>query len=202
MVGVYFRVIGRCRRSTTTCTPRSSRRTRTPDAPTYTAEVRLVVRRSRCRPRLRQYIDSTFYDFYRTEVFSTGPAWAPRRPPWMPEAGLATTTGPSVVDLKAGREVHRRPAERAEQAPRAGDLRGRTGRVRPTEVRTTPMINATAVTMNDALGGRSTHVAAGRCGRMRRRPSGLGRVDRPLGVLPGLGFELLRPLWWPRSWWC
>lgn len=91
-------------------------------------------------------IDSFLYDFYRTEVFLYGPVGATTAAVEVPEPGLETVTGPSVTDLG-------RPAEKF-----TVDLRnGQTATVRatfqgapggPTEVRTTPMINTTAVTVN------------------------------------------------------
>ena len=68
----------------------------------------------------------------------------------VPEPGLETTTGPSVTDLN-------RPAEKFTVDMRDGQtalvratFAGAPGDYGPTEVRTTPMINSTAVTMNEA----------------------------------------------------
>ncbi|MDQ0574552.1 DUF4012 domain-containing protein [Agromyces albus] len=120
----------------------------TPDAPSYTVETRLWFD----IPgdiELPPYVDSGLYDFYRTEVFLYGPAGGTTIAVEVPESGLQTVTGPSVVDLG-------RPAEKF-----TVDLvNGQTAVVRatfagtpgpgPTEVRATPMINPTTVTMAEA----------------------------------------------------
>ena len=121
----------------------------TPDAPTYTVEVRLRFDIP-ADLELPQYIDSTFYDFYRTEVFLYGPVGAATTAVEVPEAGLATTTGPSVVDLGRPAEKFTVDLQNGQTALVRATFAGAPGEYGPTEVRTTPMINATAVTMNDA----------------------------------------------------
>lgn len=117
----------------------------TADAASYTVEVHLRFDIPEDL-ELPPSIDSFLYDFYRTEVFLYGPVGAATTAVEVPEPGLDTVTGPSVTDLG-------RPAEKF-----TVDLRnGQTATVRatfqgtpggPTEVRTTPMINTTAVTVN------------------------------------------------------
>ena len=121
----------------------------TPDTPTYTVEVRLRFDIP-SDLELPQYIDSTFYDFYRTEVFLYGPVGAATTAVEVPEAGLATTTGPSVVDLGRPAEKFTVDLQNGQTALVRATFAGAPGEYGPTEVRTTPMINATTVTMNDA----------------------------------------------------
>jgi Protein of unknown function (DUF4012) len=120
----------------------------TPDAPTYTIEVRLRFDIP-ADLELPQYVDSTFYDFYRTEVFLYGPIGAATTAVEVPEAGLATTTGPSVVDLGRPAEKFTVDLENGQSAVVRATFTGAPGEYGPTEVRTTPMINATAVTLAD-----------------------------------------------------
>ncbi|MFD4422556.1 DUF4012 domain-containing protein [Agromyces sp. NPDC058484] len=124
----------------------------TPDAPSYTVEVRLRFDIPD-DVELPGYVDSNLYDFYRTEVFLYGPVGGTTTAVEVPEAGLETVTGPSVVDLG-------RPAEKftvdlvngqsaVVRATFAG-APGTAGEYGPTDVRRTPMINATAVRMAEA----------------------------------------------------
>ena len=121
----------------------------TPDAPTYTVEVRLAFDIPN-DIELPAYVDSSLYDFYRTEVFLYGPVGAATTAIDVPEGGLATTTGPSVTDLA-------RPAEKftvdlgdGQTALVRATFTGAPGTYGPTEVRTTPMIHPTEVTLADA----------------------------------------------------
>jgi hypothetical protein len=68
----------------------------------------------------------------------------------VPEPGLATTTGPSVVDLGRPAEKFTVDLQNGQTALVRATFAGAPGEYGPTEVRTTPMINATAVTLNDA----------------------------------------------------
>lgn len=153
VVGVYFRdrssskidyyLHSEAVVTTNTCTP---------DAPTYTVEVRLRFDIPD-EDELPEYVDSGIYDFYRTELFLYGPVGATTSSVEVPEPGLQTTTGPSVVDLG-------RPAEKVtvdlrndQSAMVRATFQGAPGEYGPTEVRTTPMIKPTAVTMSDATCG-------------------------------------------------
>ncbi|MBM7504003.1 DUF4012 domain-containing protein [Agromyces aurantiacus] len=121
----------------------------TPDAPTYTVEARLRFDIPEGL-ELPEYIESRFTPgTYRTEVFLYGPVGGTTTAVEVPEPGLGTTTGPSVVDLN-------RPAEKF-----TVDLQnGGTALVRatfagtpddgPVAVRTTPMINPTGVKVVEA----------------------------------------------------
>ncbi|KRE25921.1 DUF4012 domain-containing protein [Agromyces sp. Soil535] len=121
----------------------------TPSAPTYTVEVRLDLD---IPPDLKlpAYIVSSEYDFYRTEVFLYGPAGASLTSAEVPEAGLQTVPGASVVDLS-------RPAQKfvvdlvnGQSAVVRATFTGAPGTAGPTEVRTTPMIRSTEVTVSEA----------------------------------------------------
>ena len=122
-----------------------------PDAPTYTVETRIWFD---FPPgiELPEFVEGELYDFYRTEVFAYGPVGGTLTESAVPEAGTATATGPIVDDL--GRPVVKFTVDL---------VRGQTGVVRaafagvpgegdygPTLVRSTPMINPNAVTMQDA----------------------------------------------------
>ena len=76
----------------------------TPDAPTYTVEVRLRFDIPGDL-ELPQYIDSSLYDFYRTEVFLYGPVGATTIVGGGARGRARDDAGPSVVDLG-------RPAEK------------------------------------------------------------------------------------------
>ena len=121
----------------------------TPDAPTYTVEVRLAFA---IPPDLElpAYISSEKLGFYRTQVFLYGPVGASTASVEVPEPGLATTTGPSVVDLGRPAEKFTVDLENDQSAVVRATFAGAPGDYGPTEVRTTPMINATAVTLNEA----------------------------------------------------
>jgi hypothetical protein len=124
----------------------------TPDAPTFTVEVRLAFDIPD-DVRLPEFVDSNLYDFYRTEVFIYGPVGAVTTSVDVPEPALAATTGPSVTDLA-------RPAEKftvdmvdGQTAVVRATFTGAPGTYGPTEVRTTPMINPTTVALTDATCG-------------------------------------------------
>lgn len=150
VVGVYFRdrsvskidyyLHTQATVTTDACAPR---------APSYTVEVRLTFDIPD-DVRLPDYVDSSLYDFYRTEVFLYGPVGAATTAMEVPEAGLAARTGPSVTDLA-------RPAEKVtidmvdgQSALVRATFAGAPGTYGDTEVRTTPMINPTAVTLREA----------------------------------------------------
>ena len=88
---------------------------------------------------------ASLYDFYRTEVFLYGPVGAATTAVEVPEPGLETTTGPSVADLGRPAEKFTVDLERDQTALVRATFTGIPGEYGPTEVRTTPMINATAV---------------------------------------------------------
>ncbi|WP_448809195.1 DUF4012 domain-containing protein [Agromyces bauzanensis] len=124
----------------------------TPDAPTYTVEVRLRFD----IPddiELPDYVDSGLYDFYRTEVFLYGPVGGATAAVEVPEAGLETVTGPSVVDLGRPAEKFTVDLRNGQTALVRATFAGTPGDYGDTEVRTTPMINATKVTLADATCG-------------------------------------------------
>lgn len=123
-----------------------------PDAPTYTVEVRLTFDIPRGLD-LPAYIDSTRFDFYRTEVFLYGPVGATTISADAPEPGLATTTGPSVVDLGRPAQKFVVDLDRNQTALVRATFQGTPDDHGPTELRTTPMINPTKVTKNDATCG-------------------------------------------------
>ena len=124
----------------------------TPDAPSYTVEMRLRFDIP-AKLELPRYVDSEIYDFYRTEVFLYGPVGAATTAVEVPEPGLETTTGPSVVDLGRPAEKFTVDLENGQSAVVRATFAGAPGQYGPTEVRTTPMINATAVTMAEATCG-------------------------------------------------
>jgi len=153
VVGVYFRdrsasKIDYYLHSEATVTTNAC----TPDAPTYTIEVRLRFDIPDDL-ELPRYVDSEIYDFYRTEVFLYGPVGAATTSVEVPEPGLATTTGPSVVDLARPAEKFTVDLERGQSALVRATFTGVPGEYGPTEVRTTPMIKPTAVTVNEATCG-------------------------------------------------
>ena len=121
----------------------------TPDAPTYTVEVRLRFDIPNSID-LPDYVDSNLYDFYRTEVFLYGPVGATTTAVEVPEPGLETTTGPSVTDLGRPAEKFTVDMQDGQTALVRATFAGAPGKYGPTEVRTTPMINSTAVKMADA----------------------------------------------------
>lgn len=153
VVGVYFRdrsaskidyyLSTEATVTTNTCTP---------DAPSYTVEVRLRFDIP-AKLELPRYVDSEIYDFYRTEVFLYGPVGAATTAVEVPEPGLETTTGPSVVDLGRPAEKFTVDLENGQSAVVRATFAGSPGQYGPTEVRTTPMIKATAVTMAEATCG-------------------------------------------------
>jgi len=124
----------------------------TPDAPTYTVEVRLRFDIP-SKIELPDYVDSGLYNFYRTEVFLYGPVGAATTAVEVPEPGLATTTGPSVTDLGRPAEKFTTDLRNGQTALVRATFTGTPGEYGPTEVRTTPMINTTKVTMNEATCG-------------------------------------------------
>jgi hypothetical protein len=153
VVGVYFRdrsssKIDYYLRTETVVTTNSC----TPDAPTYTVETRLSFDIPG-KIELPDYIDSGLYDFYRTEVFLYGPVGAATTAVEVPEPGLATTTGPSVTDLGRPAEKFTTDLRDGQTALVRATFTGVPGEYGPTEVRTTPMINTTKVTMNEAACG-------------------------------------------------
>lgn len=149
VVGVYFRdrsvsKIDYYLHTETTVTTNAC----TPDAPTYTVETRL--RFDIPDIDLPAYIDSTFYDFYRTEVYLYGPVGATTTAIEVPEPGLETVTGPSVTDLNRPAEKFTIDLDNQQTAVVRATFAGAPGVFGPTEVRVTPMINPTAVTLADA----------------------------------------------------
>lgn len=121
----------------------------TPDAPTYTVEVRLRFDIPD-DVELPDYIDSNLYDFYRTEVFLYGPVGATASAVEAPEPGLETVTGPSVTDLGRPAEKFTIDLRDGQTALVRATFAGAPGDYGPTEVRVTPMINATTVNLADA----------------------------------------------------
>ena len=124
----------------------------TPDAPTYTVETKLWFDIPGDL-ELPDYVDSGIYDFYRTEVFLYGPVGATTTAVEVPEPGLETTTGPSVTDLGRPAEKFTVDLRNGMSAVVRATFAGTPGQYGPTEVRATPMINATAVTLNEATCG-------------------------------------------------
>ena len=150
VVGVYFRdrsssKIDYYLRTETTVTTNAC----TPDAPTYTVETRLRFDIP-ADVELPAYVDSGLYDFYRTEVFLYGPAGATTTAIEVPEPGLETVMGPSVTDLGRPAEKFTIDLENQQTAVVRATFAGAPGVYGPTEVRVTPMINPTAVTLADA----------------------------------------------------
>ena len=150
VVGVYFRdrsssKIDYYLRTEATVTTNTCN----PDAPTWTVETRLRFDIP-ADLDLPPYVDSSFYDHYITEVFLYGPAGATTASIEVPEAGLETTTGPSVVDLGRPAEKFTVRLENGQTALVRATFQGAPGEYGPTEVRVTPMINATPVTSVDA----------------------------------------------------
>jgi hypothetical protein len=153
VVGVYFRdrsssKIDYYLHSEATVTTNAC----TPDAPTYTVEVHLRFDIPDV-DELPDYVDSGLYDFYRTEVFLYGPFGASTAAVEVPVPGLATTTGPSVVDLGRPAQKFTVDLRNEQDAVVRATFQGVPGDYGPTEVRTTPMINATKVTKTDATCG-------------------------------------------------
>ena len=149
-VGVYFRdrsssKIDYYLRTEATVTTNAC----TPDAPTYTVETRLRFDIP-ADVELPAYVDSGLYDFYRTEVFLYGPAGATTTAIEVPEPGLETTTGPSVTDLNRPAEKFTIDLDNQQTAVVRATFAGAPGVFGPTELRVTPMINPTAVTLADA----------------------------------------------------
>ncbi len=124
----------------------------TPDAPTYTVEVRLRLDVPR-DIELPEYVTSQIYDFFRTEVFIYGPVGATTTGVEVLETALSTTAGPSVVDLGRPAEKFTIDHENQQVAVVRATFAGAPGEYGPTEVRTTPMVNATKVTSTDASCG-------------------------------------------------
>ena len=105
----------------------------TPDAPTYTVEVRLRFDIPN-NVELPDYVDSNLYDFYRTEVFLYGPVGATTTAVEVPEPGLDDDDRAlGHRPRSARREVHRRHGGRTD-GTRARHVRRcarrRTGRPR------------------------------------------------------------------------
>jgi hypothetical protein len=123
-----------------------------PDAPTWTVETRLRFDIPG-NVELPPYVDSSFYDHYITEVFLYGPVGASTVSVEVPEPGRETTTGPSVVDLGRPAEKFTVHLENGQTALVRATFQGAPGDYGPTEVRTTPMINTTNVTLNEATCG-------------------------------------------------
>jgi hypothetical protein len=122
-----------------------------PDAPTYTVEVKLKFDiPGDIADDLPRYIDSGLYDFYRTEVFLYGPVGASTSAIEVPEPALNTVTGPSVTDLSRPAEKFTVDMVNGQTAVVRATFAGTPGTYGPTEVRTTPMINATKVEMAEA----------------------------------------------------
>ncbi|MDR6904797.1 hypothetical protein J2X63_000483 [Agromyces sp. 3263] len=121
----------------------------TPDAPTFTIEVRLAFDIPD-DVRLPEFVNSNLYGFYRTEVFLYGPVGATTTAVEVLESGLAATTGPSVTDLARPAEKFTVDMEDGQTALVRATFTGAPETYGPTAVRTTPMINPTTVTLNDA----------------------------------------------------
>ena len=103
---------------------------------------------------LPPYVDSSFYDHYITEVFLYGPVGATTASVEVPEPGREeTTTGPSVVDLGRPAEKVTVHLDNGQTALVRATFQGAPGEYGPTEVRTTPMINTTSVTVNETACG-------------------------------------------------
>lgn len=124
----------------------------TPDAPTYTVEVRLNFDVP-AGLALPAYIVSEKRDFYRTEVFLYGPAGATLTSAEVVEPGLATVPGASVVDLGRPAQKFVVDLRNGQSAVVRATFTGAAGAAGPTEVRTTPMIRPTAITLSDAACG-------------------------------------------------
>lgn len=120
-----------------------------PAAPMYTAEARLRFDIP-AGVELPPYVESGLYDFYRTEVFLYGPVGATTASVEVPNPGLRTATGPSVTDLNRPAEKFTIDLENLQTAVVRATFAGAPGQFGPTEVRTTPMINATTVILQDA----------------------------------------------------
>lgn len=122
-----------------------------PDAPSYTVETHLRFEIPEGL-ELPAYVDSGLYDYYRTEVFLYGPVGASITSTETPQIGVESVVGPGATDLG-------RPAQKfvvdllnGQDAVVKATFAGtpESGPYGPTVVRTTPMINATSVTMQDA----------------------------------------------------
>ena len=122
----------------------------TPDQPTYTVETRLRFDIP-TDIELPEYIESRFTPgTYRTEAFLYGPVGGSTTAVEVPEPGSGTTTGPSVIDLGRPAEKFTVDLQNGQTALVRATFAGVPGQYGPTEVRTTPMINPTTVTMQDA----------------------------------------------------
>lgn len=124
----------------------------TPDAPSYTIEVRLRFDIPD-GTEVPAYVESQLYDFYRTEVFLYGPVGATTTAAEVLEAGLGTVTGPSVIDLGRPAEKFTTDLVRGQTAVVRATFTGTPGQHGPTEVRTTPLVKPTNVTVVEATCG-------------------------------------------------
>ncbi|MFC6354668.1 DUF4012 domain-containing protein [Luethyella okanaganae] len=151
VIGVYFRDRSSSKSSYYLSTATTvTTNTCAPEAPTYTVEVTLGIS---LPPgvELPPYAYSQLYDFWRTEVFVYGPVGGSGTAATIPVPARSGETGPAVDDL--GRPVVKFTidSDDGQQATVSATFAGRPGDVyAPTEVRTTPMINPTTVTLVQA----------------------------------------------------
>ncbi|MDR6904798.1 hypothetical protein J2X63_000484 [Agromyces sp. 3263] len=118
-----------------------------PQAPTYTVDVSLRRDVPADAPEIAY---SQLYDFWRTEVFVYGPVGGSAASTAVTAPALDTVVDPTVADL--GRPVVKFTvdADNGQEAAVSATFVGVPGTYGPTELRTTPMINATTVTMVEA----------------------------------------------------
>jgi hypothetical protein len=118
-------------------------------APTYTVETRIWFD---FPPgiELPDFVEGEFFDFYRTEVFAYGPVGGSVIDAAVLEAGTATATGPIVDDLGRPAVKYTVDLVRGQTGVVRSTFAGVPGEYGPTLVRSTPMINPIAVTMQDA----------------------------------------------------
>ncbi|MBT2518475.1 DUF4012 domain-containing protein [Streptomyces sp. ISL-90] len=119
------------------------------DAPTYTVETRIWFD---FPPgiELPDFVEGEFFDFYRTEVYAYGPVGASVSDAAVLEAGTATATGPIVDDLGRPAVKYTVDLVRGQTGVVRSTFAGVPGEYGPTLVRSSPMINPIAITMQDA----------------------------------------------------
>ncbi|WP_353828632.1 DUF4012 domain-containing protein [Agromyces sp. SYSU T0242] len=122
-----------------------------PDAPTYTVEVRLRMDIPTDLV-LPEYVDAREPGSYRTEVFVYGPVAGSTTAVAVPEGANGTVTGPSVMDLGRPAEKFTIDMVNGQRAVVTATFAGEPD-AGPLEVRTTPMINRTAVEVVEATCG-------------------------------------------------
>ncbi|MET0853020.1 MAG: hypothetical protein ABWY30_00165, partial [Microterricola sp.] len=102
---------------------------------------------------LPAFVDSSLYDFYRTEVFLYGPIGGRTTATGIGEIGVDTRLGPMVDDLGRPAVKFITDLRSGQAATVSATFAGSPGDFGPPEVRTTPMINHTTITMVEAACG-------------------------------------------------